>query len=154
MGRLRLPQPAKSSLSNFGLRPKGATPRSGLFLLLGSGQALNGDLNEVVKRFEIFGFWVTTDFHSREYSTDEPFEQKRETAGGEWGGKAADQGEHLSIQHALDTERDRRVPRVDGCAQGSKGTEGDEVHRLAPPFDSPSAPGELSCVEAEGGSGG
>src|SRR5215831_7096685 len=75
------------------------------------------------------------------YSTDESFEQKRETAGGERGGKAADQGEHPSAQHALDTERGWRVPRVGGCAQGSKGKEGEEVHRLASPFDSRIAPG-------------
>src|SRR5579862_9172836 len=64
--------------------------------------------------------------------------------------KAADQGEHPSIQHALDTERGARVPWVGGCAQGSKGTEGDEVHRLTSPSDSRAAPGQLLRPEAKG----
>src|SRR5450755_308275 len=33
------------------------------------------------------------------HSTDESFEQRRKIVGGEWGGKAADQGELFSIWH-------------------------------------------------------
>ena len=56
------------------------------------------------------------------HSTDESFEQSRAFDGGEWGGKAADQGERPSTAHAPDTERGRRVTGVDGCAESSKGT--------------------------------
>jgi hypothetical protein len=42
--------------------------------------------------------------------TYEPFEQRRNIAGGEWGGKAADQGERWSTPHAPDTERETWVP--------------------------------------------
>jgi transposase len=44
-----------------------------------------------------------------------------EIVGGECGGKAADQGEHSPIWHALDIARGMRVPRVGGCAERSKG---------------------------------
>jgi RNA-directed DNA polymerase len=63
-------------------------------------------------------------------NTDEPFEQRHEIVGGEWGGKAADQGERWSIYHVSDTERERCVPRVGRRAESSKGPQGDEVHRL------------------------
>jgi len=42
---------------------------------------------------------------TQRHSTDESFEQRRNIVGGEWGGKAADQGEHLSILHVPDTAR-------------------------------------------------
>src|SRR5215469_265158 len=82
-------------------------------------------------------------------STYEPFEQRHETVGGEWGGKAADQGERRTIQHVPDSEREGRVPRIGRRAESSKGTQGDEVHRLAPPFKRRSAAGELLLVEEE-----
>ena len=43
-------------------------------------------------------------------STDEPFEQRPNLVGGEWGGKAADQGEHFLTRHVPDTERDCACP--------------------------------------------
>src|ERR1035438_4113135 len=61
-------------------------------------------------------------------STDEPAEQKRATAGGGWGGKTGDQGEHRAISHATDAERGKRVPGVERCASESKGKEAGEVH--------------------------
>ena len=36
--------------------------------------------------------------------------------GGEWGGKAADQGEHFSIRHVPDSARDCACPTVGECA--------------------------------------
>src|SRR5215470_12991698 len=62
-------------------------------------------------------------------------------------GKAADQGERRSIQHVPDTEREGRVPRVGRRAESSKGTQRDEVHRLAPPSERRSTPGELLLTE-------
>src|ERR1035437_6668170 len=43
-------------------------------------------------------------------STDEPAEQEWATAGGGWGGKTGDQGEHRETQHATDAKRGKRVP--------------------------------------------
>src|ERR1039458_6767302 len=66
-------------------------------------------------------------------STDEPAEQRGETFGGGWGGKGADRGEHRSIQHAPDTEREPYVPGVERCAASSKREEAGTVPRSAPP---------------------
>ena len=66
-------------------------------------------------------------------STDEPAEQRRTTFGGGWGGKDADRGEHRSITHAPDTEREAHVPGVERCAASSKREEAGTVHRSAPP---------------------
>lgn len=35
-----------------------------------------------------------------------------ESDSGEWGGEAADQGEHSPIQHVPDTKREARIPKV------------------------------------------
>src|SRR5664279_759604 len=86
-------------------------------------------------------------------STNESVEQRWETISGERGGKAADQGEHSSAQHVLDTERDSRVPGVGGCAPSSEGKAGDEVHRFAPPCDGRTAPGKLLRFEAKSRTG-
>jgi hypothetical protein len=54
-------------------------------------------------------------------STYEPFEQRQAVVGGEWGGKAAAQGEHFPIRHVPDSERDCACPmggRVCGQATG------------------------------------
>src|SRR5215471_15877627 len=90
---------------------------------------------------------------TQRHSTYEPFEQRHEIVGGEWGGKAADQGERRTIQHAPDTEREGRVPGIGRRAESSKGTQGDEVHSLAPPLDGRFAPGQLLLVEEEGRTG-
>src|SRR6266849_6690071 len=68
-------------------------------------------------------------------STDEPAEQRGATFDGGWGGKGADRGEHRSIQHAPDTEREAYVPGVERCAASSKRQEAGTVHRSAPPCD-------------------
>src|SRR6516162_4373247 len=83
------------------------------------------------------------------HSTDESFEQRGNTLGGEWGGKAADQGEHPSASHAPDPERGTRVPGAGGCAESREGTPGDEVHRFAPPPHGRFAPRELLRAEAK-----
>jgi len=64
--------------------------------------------------------------------------------------EGADQGEHPSVQHAPDTERGLRVTGAGGCAESSKGTQGDEVHRSAPPCHSRSAKGQLRFSETQG----
>jgi hypothetical protein len=54
-------------------------------------------------------------------STYEPFEQRQAVVGGEWGGKAAAQGEHFPIRHVPDSARDCACPtggRVCGQATG------------------------------------
>ena len=86
--------------------------------------------------------------------TDESFEQRGNTLGGEWGGKAADQGEHPSASHAPDPERGTRVPGAGGCAESREGTPGDEVHRFAPPPHGRFAPRELLRAEAKSRPGG
>src|SRR5580692_6810648 len=58
--------------------------------------------------------------------------------------------EHSSVQHAPDTERGPRVTGAGGCAESSKGTQGDEVHRSAPPCHSRSAKGQLRISETQG----
>jgi len=60
----------------------------------------------------------------RRRSTCEPAEQGRATFRGGWGGKGTDEGEHRSIAHAPDTEREAHVPGVGLCAEGSKGRNG------------------------------
>src|ERR1022692_392393 len=47
--------------------------------------------------------------------------------------KGTDEGEHRSIAHAPDTEREAHVPGVGRCAEGSKGKKAGAVHRFAPP---------------------
>ena len=52
-------------------------------------------------------------------STCEPAEQGRETFCGGWGGKGTGRGEHRSIPHAPDTERELHVPGNGRCAASS-----------------------------------
>jgi hypothetical protein len=66
-------------------------------------------------------------------STCEPAEQSSDSCGGGGGGKGADEGEHRSVTHAPDTEREPHVPGTGRCAKGSKGKETGTVHFLAPP---------------------
>jgi len=50
--------------------------------------------------------------------TEESFEPRRNDVGGDWGGKAADQGETFPLRHAPDTERDWACPTSGrGCGQ-------------------------------------
>jgi hypothetical protein len=51
--------------------------------------------------------------------TDEPVEQSGETLlGGDWGGKAGDQGELSTVLHAPDSEREKlHVPGVEGSTR-------------------------------------
>src|SRR5450432_3052032 len=83
------------------------------------------------------------------HSTGEPVEQRGAIFSGDGGGKGAGQGEHRSVQHEPDTERGTSVPGTGRCASGSKGKEAGTVYRFAPPYDDPSAAGQLSRVEAE-----
>src|ERR1019366_7854268 len=68
-------------------------------------------------------------------NTDEPAEQGTATFCGGWGWKGADRGEHRSISHAPDTEREAHVPEVERCAEGSKRQEAGTVHRSGPPYN-------------------
>src|SRR5665811_594784 len=86
-------------------------------------------------------------------STDEPAEQRRATFSGGWGGKGADRGEHRSITHAPDTEREAHVPGVERCAASSKRQESGTVHRSAPPYERGSAAGQLLRIKATGCTG-
>ena len=52
-------------------------------------------------------------------STGEPVEQGRATFRGGRGGKGADEGEHRSIAHVPDTERETHVPGIARCAASS-----------------------------------
>src|SRR6516164_759697 len=81
-------------------------------------------------------------------STREPAEQGGATFHGGRGGKGADRGEHRSITHASDTERNTHVPGVEWCATSSIGKEAGTVHRFASPCDLESAPGQLLRSEA------
>ena len=81
-------------------------------------------------------------------STVEPSEQRGATLCGGRGGKGADRGEHRSITHASDTERNTCVPGVGRCATSSIGKEAGTLHRFAPPFELEFAPGQLLRVEA------
>lgn len=87
-------------------------------------------------------------------STDEPAEQSRAIGSGGWGGKRADQGEHLAITHALDAARGRRVAGIAGCATSSTGKEARTVHGSAAPFKRRSATGKLLRSEAASGTRG
>src|SRR5580700_10446219 len=79
----------------------------------------------------------TADMHVLEKSvcrtTCEPAEQGSATFRGGWGGKGADEGEHRSIAHAPDTDREAHVPGVGRCAEGGKGKKAGAVQRSAPP---------------------
>src|SRR6266550_2295674 len=46
------------------------------------------------------------------HSTCEPVEQRGANLGGDGGGKGAGQGEHRSVPHSPDTERETGVPRI------------------------------------------
>src|ERR1700681_3827997 len=81
-------------------------------------------------------------------STGEPAEQRRAAFGGGRGGKGADQGEHRSISHAADTEREMHVPGIARCAASSKSKEAGTVHRSTPPSKRRSASGQLLRIKA------
>src|SRR6202790_2165149 len=66
---------------------------------------------------------------------NQPNQEGHPTFGGGWGGKDADRGEHRSITHAPDTEREGHVPGVERCAASSKREEAGTVHRSAPPYE-------------------
>jgi hypothetical protein len=66
-------------------------------------------------------------------STGEPVEQRRATFYGGWGGKGADSGEHRSIPHAPDTERETYVPGLARCAASRNRKEAGKVYRVASP---------------------
>jgi hypothetical protein len=66
-------------------------------------------------------------------TTYEPAEQRRATFCGGRGGKGTDQGEHRSIAHVPDPERETHVPGIARCAASSKGKKAGTVHRFAPP---------------------
>src|SRR5215471_3037604 len=85
------------------------------------------------------------------HTTDEPAEQRRELFSGGWGGKGVGQGEHRSVRHESDTERETSVPGIERCATSSKGKEAGTVHGIAAPGDGGSASGQLLRVEAESG---
>src|SRR5215472_15378525 len=78
----------------------------------------------------------------------EPAEQRGATFRGGRGGKGADRGEHGSITHASDTERNTYVPGVGRCATSSIGKEAGTVHRPAPSRDMEVAAGQLLRVKA------
>jgi hypothetical protein len=66
----------------------------------------------------------TADVHVQEKSDCavvpvNPAEQRRAAFGGGRGGKGADSGEHRSISHAPDTERETHVPGIARCATSS-----------------------------------
>src|SRR3954447_10539662 len=81
-------------------------------------------------------------------STAEPAEQGRATFCGGRGGKGADRGEHRSITHASDTERNTHVPGVGRCATSSIGKEAGKVHRSAPLSELEFAAGQFFRTEA------
>src|SRR5260370_22857824 len=66
-------------------------------------------------------------------TTCEPTEQGRAIFRGGWGRKGTDEGEHRSIAHSPDTEREAHVPGAGRCAEGSKGKKAGTVHHFAPP---------------------
>src|ERR1017187_3566039 len=84
------------------------------------------------------------------HSTCEPVEQRGAIFSGDGGGKGADQGEHRSVQHEPDTEREISVTGAGRCASGSKGKEAGTVYRFAPPCDDQSAAGQLLRVKEIG----
>src|SRR6266481_6240134 len=87
------------------------------------------------------------------HSTDEAAEQKRATAGGGCGGKAADQGEHARAYLAPDTAPGKRAQRARACAQSSEAEREAEVHGTAAPRKHRPAPGELLQPEEKGSAG-
>ena len=86
-------------------------------------------------------------------STCEPAEQGRATFCGGWGGKGTDEGEHRSITHAPDTEREAHVPGIGRCAESSKGKKAGTGHRLAPPSERRSSPRQLLRISAKASPG-
>ena len=50
-------------------------------------------------------------------------------------GRPSIKGERWPTTHVPDTERGSRVTGIGGRAESSTGTQGDEVHCLAPPSD-------------------
>jgi hypothetical protein len=86
-------------------------------------------------------------------STDEPAEQRGASSGGDWGGKAAAQGERWTVTHATGTERATRVTGAERCAPSGAGKEAGAVHYAASPSECRSAEGQLLRVTAEGCAG-
>src|ERR1700693_545699 len=82
------------------------------------------------------------------HSTCEPVEQRGAIFSGDGGGKGADQGEHRSVQHKPDTERETSVPGTARCASNSRGEEAGTVYRFTPPYDGQSAAGQLLRLKA------
>jgi hypothetical protein len=72
----------------------------------------------------------------------------RATFCGGCGGKGTDEGEHRSVTHAPDTEREARVPGAERCAKSSEGKQGTAVHRSAPPSEHRTTPGKLLRASA------
>src|SRR5215467_5262500 len=81
-------------------------------------------------------------------STCEPAEQRRATFGGGGGGKGADRGEHRTVTHIPDTEREAHVTGAGRCAANSIAKEAGTVHRSSPPCDAEFAPGQLLRLKA------
>src|ERR1019366_1487657 len=81
-------------------------------------------------------------------STCEPAEQGRATFRGGWEGKGTDEGEHRSIAHAPDTEREVHVPGVGRCAESSKRKKAGAVHCFAPPSECQATPRQLLRASA------
>ena len=95
----------------------------------------------------------TADMHVQEKSdcavvpVNQP-NKEGQAFGGGWGGKGTDGGEHRSISHVPDTERETHVPGIARCAKSSKRKEAGKVHRFAPPSHCRSAAGQLLRVTA------
>src|SRR5260370_41413899 len=81
-------------------------------------------------------------------STCEAAEQRRATFCGGCGGKGTDGGEHRSVTHAPDTEREAHVPGTERCAKSSKGKQGAAGHSSAPPSEHRTTPRELLRASA------
>jgi hypothetical protein len=67
--------------------------------------------------------------------------------------KGADSGEHRSITHASDTERNTHVPETGRCATSSIGKEAGTVHSSAPPSEHKFAPGQLFALKRQAAPG-
>jgi hypothetical protein len=87
-------------------------------------------------------------------TTSEPAEQRRAAAfrGGR-GGKGTDSGEHRSITHAPDTERETHVPGIARCATSSKRKEAGTVHCSAPPSERRITPWQLYALKRQASPG-
>src|SRR5262245_36786820 len=85
------------------------------------------------------------------HTTDEPAEQRRILFSGGRGGKGVGQGEHRSVQHESDTERETSVPRFERRATSSKGKEARTFHRFASPRNHRFASGQLLRFKTESG---